>query len=495
MRQIYRAGCAKPQRALRAVLVAAFAASAGSSALAEEWRVTPRVEVEEAYNSNVDLAPKGSERSDFITSISPGVSVRGTGRRLSLNFDYDPQQVIFLHESSRNDIRQRFRGFTDAELLEQLLFFEANGSVNQQFINNTGGVGGTTLTGSENLSTVQTYSLGPILRNHLGSFADAETRYRYSAFLADTNQIADTTQQDLSFVLKSGRMFTELGWTLNLLNSDADRKSGGAFAGTSSKHQLASVDTQYALNSTFSLLAGAGYEKIEDPTLIDPPNGPIWNVGFQVRPNSVSYARFTIGERFGGSNKSADVNYQISPSARVTARYLQAIQTTQSLAIDNLSQIGVGPSGGLINTSTGRPFLPGDPLFGLQDSAFRQDRFSLNFDLTSGRNTYSAEIFDENREFDTRITDDTHTRGLVVSWARRLTPLMDFNIGASYARSDFPNQADREDDYYSATSGLSYRLSETARARLSYRRTDRRSTAPGSDLREDFVAVTLSKEF
>lgn len=495
MGQNHRAGGARRHRAWQAVLAAALAAGAGSDALAEQWRVTPRVEVEEAYNSNINLSPRGQEKSDFVTSISPGVAVRGTGRRLSLNFDYDPQQVFFLHEGSRSGVRQRFRGFTNAELLEQLLFFEANGSVNQQFVNSTGGVGGTTLTASNNLSTVQTYSLGPVLRNHLGSFADAETRYRYSAFLVDSDQVADTTQQDLSFILKSGRMFTDLGWTLNLLNSDADRKGDGSFAGTSSKHKLASVDTQYALNSTYSLLGGVGYEKIEDPTLIDPPNGPIWNVGFQVKPNSVSYARFTIGERFGGSNKSADVRYEISPSARVTARYSQSIQTSQSLAIDNLSQIGLGPSGGLINTSTGRPFLPGDPLFSLQNSAFRQDRFSLNLNLTSGRNTYSGEVFDEKREFDTLIANDTHTTGFVVNWTRRLTPLMDFNIGASYARSDFTNQADRKDDYYSATSGLSYRLSETAQARLSYRHTDRRSTAAGSDLREEFVALTLSKEF
>src|SRR5262249_42318571 len=152
----------------------------------------------------------------LVTSISPGVGVRGTGRRLSLNFDYDPEQVIFAHTSDRNQLRQRFRGLTNAELIEQLLFFEANGSVDQQFTNNTGAIGGTTLTASQNLNTVQTYSLGPVLRNHLGTFADTETRYTYSTFKVDSSDFSDSSQNELSFIARSGRDFSTLAWTLTL---------------------------------------------------------------------------------------------------------------------------------------------------------------------------------------------------------------------------------------------------------------------------------------
>ena len=38
-------------------------------------------------------------------------------------------------------------------------------------------------------------------------------------------------------------------------------------------------------------------------------------------------------------------------------------------------------------------------------------------------------------------------------------------------------------------------LSDTAEARLTYRHTPRKSSAPNSDIIEDFVAVTLLKEF
>jgi uncharacterized protein (PEP-CTERM system associated) len=497
MRQIKKARCTRPSCSTGgAVLALALSGLAAGSASAEEWRLTPRLTVEEAYNSNIDLAAKGREESDFVTSISPGASVRGSGRRLSLNFDYDPQQVFFLHNSDRSELRQRFRGLTSAELLEQLLFFEASGSVNQQFTSNTGAVGGTTLTASNNLSTVQTYSLGPVLRNHLGTFADTELRYTYSAVMVDGDDVSDTTTNGLSFLMRSGRDFSQLAWTFNASASEAERNGGaGSFDDTKTERKLAKIDTQYALSSTFSLLTGLGFEEIEDPTLNDPPSGEIWDVGFQYRPNSVSSARFTAGERFGGGNYNVDVDYRPSPVTRFRVGYVQQINTSQGLAVQNLGSLGVSQSGTLIDSTTGRPFLPGDPRFGVTNAAFRQDRFTIGFETSGLRNQYTVEIFDEKREFDTQASDNTHSRGIILGFNRSMTPLLTLDLGASYSRSEFENLGDREDEYYTATSGLSYRLSDDADARFNYRYTDRRSTTPNSDIIENVVTLTLVKSF
>lgn len=480
------------------MLAATLAAAAAGDAAAEQWRVTPRLTVEEAYNSNIDLAPKGQEKSDFVTSVSPGVAVRGTGRRLSLNFDYDPQQVFFAHTSDRNQFRQRFRGLTNAELLEQLLFFEANGSVNQQFTNNTGAIGGTTLTASRNLNTVQTYSLGPVLRNHLGTFADTETRYTYSLFKVDGgDSLSDSTQNALSFIARSGRDFTSLAWTLNLNGSNMERTGGSAasFNGTKTERRLALLDTQYALDSTWSLLGGVGYETIDDPTLIDSHDGPIWNGGFQFKPNSVSTFRFTAGQRFGGANYNGSLDYVLNQNTRFRGSYTQSVNTSQALAFQDLNNLGLSQSGGLINNQTGQPFLPGDPRFGVTNSAFKQDRFALGVEHTTPRNRYNLDIFDEVRTFDSEVQNNTHSRGIILGFNRSLTPLLSFNVGASYSVSTFENQGSRQDDFYTATSGLSYRLSDTADLRLNYRHTARKSDAANSDIIEDFVALSLTKSF
>jgi uncharacterized protein (PEP-CTERM system associated) len=499
MRQSPEDRSARPKPSTAAMLAFTLAGVAAGDASAEQWRVTPRLTVEEAYNSNIDLVAKDQARSDFVTSVSPGASVRGTGRRLSLNFDYDPEQVFFAHTSDRNQLRQRFRGLTNAELIEQLLFFEASGSVNQQFTNNTGAIGGTTLTASQNLSTVQTYSLGPVLRNHFGSFADTETRYTYSMFKVDSGNVSDSSQNELSMIMHSGRDFTSLAWTLTLNGSNMERTGGNGtttFNGTETKRRLAMVDTQYAFNSTWSLLSGLGYETIDDPTILDSRDGPLWNLGFQVKPNSVSTFRFTAGERYGGANYNSSLDYLFNPNTRLRGAYLSTVNTSQSLAVQNLNNLGLNQSGGLINTQTGQPFLPGDPRFGLTNSAFKQDRFSLGFEHSTPRNRYNADIFDEVRTFDTEVANNTHSRGVILGFSRSLTPLLDFNLGGSYSITKFENQGSREDDFYSATSGLSYRLSETATARLNLRHTARKSdTSSGSDVTDEFVSVSLIKSF
>jgi uncharacterized protein (PEP-CTERM system associated) len=496
MRQFKKNRSTGPRSRFVVSVALVAAAGAASDAKAEQWRVVPRVTVEQAYNDNIDLTPKGTETSDFITSISPGLGVRGTGRRLTLNFDYDPEQLFFLENSDRNELRQRFRGFTNAELLEQLLFLEASGSVNQQFVNNRGGIGGTTLSSSRDLRTVQTYTVGPVVRNHLGSFADAETRYTFSTFLVDDDTIADTTQNELSFLLRSGRQFTDLAWDFNANASNAERDGGtGTFSGTEIERRLAKLNTQYAFNSTWSLLTGVGYETIDDPTLFDPPDGVIWDVGFQVRPNSVSTGRFTVGRRFGGSNYNLEVNYLPSPLTRLRASYVQSINTSQGLGVQDLSSLALGPSGNLIDGETGQPFLPGDPRFGLTNSAFRQDRFSAGIEHTSLRNRYTLDIFDEKRDFDVQPQNNTQSRGIILGFNRSLTPLLSLNLSGSYSLSEFENLAEREDDIYSGNAGLSYRLSDTAQARFNYRHTERKSTSAASELTENFVAVTLLKEF
>jgi uncharacterized protein (PEP-CTERM system associated) len=223
----------------------------------------------------------------------------------------------------------------------------------------------------------------------------------------------------------------------------------------------------------------------------------VWDAGFQIRPNSISTFRFTAGQRFGGANYNASLDYQFNPNTRLRGAYVQTINTSQGLAIQNLNNLAVSQQGGLINNQTGQPFLPGDAQFGLNNSAFKQDRFTLSFEHSTLRNRYSIDIFDEIRTFDTTVQNNTHSRGLNLGFNRSLTPLLTLNLGASYSISKFENLGSREDDFYSATSGLSYRLSDTAQARLTYRHTARKSDGEGagSDIIEDFVAVSLTKEF
>ena len=493
------AGRAAMAAGLRLVSFAVMAGYPATVAFGADWRITPRLEVDETYNDNVTLAPKGRERSDFITTISPGIGVRGNGRRVSLNLDYDPQALFFVRDSDRNEQRQRLRGSGQVELWKQILFLDAQASINQQVLSSTGAVGGTDLTASQNLTTVQTYSIGPTFRHHFGPYADSEARYQFSAVNVDSEDVADTTSNTASFVLRSGRYFANLGWTLRLNESRSERSGSGgtaatAFGGTSSDQRSANADFQYALNSMFSLLAGVGYDKIKDVSLIDQPDGMSWNAGLLFRPTRRASFRFTHGRRYGDPNTSVNVDYQIGPKTRLTATYTQTIQTSQGLQVGGLGFLTVDEFGRLIDTRTGLPFNPNDPTFGLNAGAFRQDRFTAGLSAVRGRNTFRFEAFQEEREFD--ISNST-TEGVggTFNWSRRLTRATDLDFGATYSHTEYSGALARDDDYYTVNLALTYRMSDSLRGTVSARRTERLSSVADGDIVENLVSVRVRKEF
>src|SRR5437868_3940858 len=80
--------------------VLAVAIAHAPAALAAEWRVTPRLELRETYSDNIGLAPAGSEQSDFVTEVAPGIGVTATGPRLKLRANYLMRNLFYARETS-----------------------------------------------------------------------------------------------------------------------------------------------------------------------------------------------------------------------------------------------------------------------------------------------------------------------------------------------------------------------------------------------------------
>lgn len=482
-------------RNAKLLLAAITAAGFGGELHAQEWRITPRIEVEQAWNDNIFLARKGQTESDFITAISPGIVVRGNTRRLRLNVDYDPQQLFFWHNSDQNEFRQRLRGFGQAELLERLLFLDASGTIDQQFARTRDVIGTTTLTASPDLVDIRAFQAGPTLVNRFGSFARSQFRYRYGLLETDAEDIADETLGLWSLVVDSGEDFTVLSWrtTAASVNVDRAEDSLSPFAGTSFDQDFVKFDGRYTIRPIFAFLAGVGYEEIRDPTLIDEPTGVIWDVGGELRLSRNSFARLTYGERFGDTNWNAEARYRAGAFTTLRLQYTQTIETSASILLRELNLIGLAPSGALVETETGRPIPLLDPFFDLADAAFRRDRFLAGITISGRRDRYALDVFDEQRDFDVSESDSERL-GVILSWTRQLTPRLDLNIGASYAHVKFESAPPRSDDYYSGLAGLGLRLSPTAELLVSYRRGQRNSDV-ADDVAENVVIAGLRKIF
>ncbi|MFQ5785353.1 MAG: hypothetical protein ACE5H8_11105, partial [Alphaproteobacteria bacterium] len=164
------------------VLVVAFVIAAAPAA-AGNWTIVRSFSVNETFTDNVDLDPDADDKSAIVTEVTPGLSVRGAGRRLNLSFDASP---TFRHQTSGDDkgvnVDVNYNGSGTLEVAPERLFVDASASISRQILDTR------EADSVSNQQTVQTYRLSPSVRQHFGGFADAELRYALDQVFVDSRQ-------------------------------------------------------------------------------------------------------------------------------------------------------------------------------------------------------------------------------------------------------------------------------------------------------------------
>jgi uncharacterized protein (PEP-CTERM system associated) len=484
------------------------------------WLLTPSIQLGEAFNDNVNLAPKGSRISDFITIITPGLTLAGQSARVTLNVTYDPQELIFARSSPNTVLQQRLAGTGRAELWRQTLYVEGAASISQAYARATGAVAPTTLTNNNNLETVYTETASPYVLQHLGSYADSESRYRFtSTSTSATNGgggsgIAPEITHELRQTLLGGEFFDRLGWQglADYTRLERGQAAGDPFSDTTAKDELLRTDFKYPVYQSFSAVAGIGYERITDPTLTTQPKGVIWDVGVTYQPNQLVAATLTYGQRFDRNDIEFNATYNLDPQLSLSAIYTQTIQTGQSLLAASLTPSGASTAtsntGG---TSTGAGIVGGggatgtSPSFGLSSGAFLAKTGEVAATLTKERNTYSATLYETKISGNTVVSTNTSTSAATVTaervfggflnWGHLLRPDLTANTGAGYYRTLFLDGTGRRDKVYTLSVGLTYNLSRTTTATLSLSRSDQRSNITSDTLLDDIIMATIQKQF
>jgi uncharacterized protein (PEP-CTERM system associated) len=479
------------------------------------WLITPVLSLGESFTDNANLAPAGARVWDVITTIGPELDVVGQTARLNLAFTYDPQELIFARSSPNHVLQQRFLGTGTAILWPEVLFFDGSGSISQAFVRPTGPVGPTTLTTSNNLTTVYTANASPYLRQHLGSVSDSESRYRYTYTRTDAAGIAPEDIHELRETLVGGEAFGRFGWQLtgDFTRLNREHEATDPLSGISSKDELARADLSYPLFYSLSAIGGVGYERISDPTLNAPPKGIIWDTGVQYQPNQLVAATLTYGRRFNTTDIEFNGTYNLDPQLRLSAIYTETIQTSLSQLAGATNQVTVvsrGPGGGFTLT-------PGTiSASGIASGAFLAKTAELDAVLTKERNTYSTRLFETKESGNSTATLSTtlaaggisatgatsasavtaeRLMGGSFTWDRKLWLDLTGTAGAGYTRTLFLDGSGRRDKTYTLSLALAYTLSRTATANITLSRSDLRSNIAVDSLVVDTVTATIRKQF
>ncbi|MBC7502266.1 MAG: TIGR03016 family PEP-CTERM system-associated outer membrane protein [Herminiimonas sp.] len=494
-------------------------------AQAADWTFKPGLELRQSYSDNVRLQTAGQEHADFVTEIVPNFSLTGVGRRLRVNANYAVDGLLYQRDSRLNNVLQTMQGDARAELVDDLLYFDAKASIAQQSINAFGPAITDNINAAVNRAEVRTLSLSPYVRHRFGNLASAEARYSHDTFDSDNQQIASAKIDRIAVTLNSGSGFRNLGWGIT---HSQQRNDYGNSPSVDISSSLASV--RYAVTSTFAVTATAGYEKFGYVALTDRSEGGSGSIGFSWQPSSRTMVEASAGRRFFGDTYTLKATHRARRSVW-TISYNEDITTTQSQAQTQTQARGGGiSSAGFLNQlwtnsipdaavrrdavdafirDSGLPPSLSSGTNSFSNRFFLQKNLQASVALNGIRNTVVLSAYNTRRTAQSGLNTGTTPFGLVGLldesdnirqtgiqgvWSSRLSPNTNVNLSGGLSKVQ-ASTGSREDRVKSVSLALTHRFSPKLRGAVELRRMRQDSSLAGLDVRENAIAVSLSSTF
>lgn len=490
-----------------------------SSAGAADWKITPGIELSEIYTDNVRLSAPGTERSDFITQVSPSIAIIGTGRRLKIDARYAMQNLAYARTNGSIATHHLLNANAQAELVPDLFFLNGRASIGRQAISAFGAQSTSTATLSPNQTDVRTYSINPYLLHRFGSTATAEARYTRDAVTSGVGGLSDSHADRAVLGLNSGPAFRTLGWGLrySLQKTRFDNLAP-------IQNEEASLSLRYLLSSQFSLTASGGHEKNNYLSIANKPEGTFWNAGIAWAPTVRTSIRANAGRRFYGdaysllaSHRSRRTVWNVGYLEDVTttrSQFLLPVTTDTAAFLDQL-WLNVFPDEDIRRQviedfirDAGLPPMLAHSVNSFTNRVFLQKRWQASVALNGVRNTVVLSLHDTRREAQTAggvdsallgpanvaLEDRTRQSGANLLWNWRISPRTNANASAGYNRIESlaTGQANHTRTYRMA---VARQFQPKLKGTLEVRRLQQDSNLPGSTVRENAINASLQMTF
>lgn len=468
--------------------------SIGSSADAAVWRVVPRLQAETTYTDNVDLSTGPNKKSDVVFTVTPGLVISGTGRRVQLNLTYDPRYFIAASDG-RDQFRHNLTGVANVEVIKDHFSIDARASVSPQFAS----LGGSRSFSGANFTTNrrlrQTYSVSPTLTNQFGSFADVQIKYTYRFQAIEDpaandpfgTTIPNTEDHDVSFDINSGRRFDRLRWRIF-----GDYERAERTLGRTSKDRRVVGEVEYRIVRWLGLIGRGGYEEIIDSTLRRDVDGATWEAGARFNPSQRTDVVVRYGHVRGGKRLTVDANYQWR-RWRFGAQYRETITTSQRIVSGAVDNFLVDQGGNFVDPF-GSPIQSGGLVFGFINEAFERKRLQFDITLEQKRTTYRIRAYREERTIDATGGNEEDI-DIDLEIRRELSRKASARVRVNYRRTDFNAGMARIDNFYGGRVSYDYSFSQYVTGSLEYSYTRRDSNQPGNVLTENVATLRLRGTF
>lgn len=464
---------------------------------ARAWIIVPRLGAWESVTDNVLLTPS-DRKTDFITTVSPGISVEGHTRRINASVDAELDVDRYVNTPSLNGRTYSLTALADAELLKDNLFFDVRSAISPQSISRGGVASAQQRTLPSNQTQVFNNTASPYLRHDFGTWAAGELRYR----LSTTNfqkvstdrgdsqlQPADTMMNRYSFDVHSGPAFSRLKWSADGSSSSTDYTGDRVV-----EENTVTLGTEYLFMREAGLIVQVGYDTFDDSALADDTQkDPSWRIGPHLMPSARTDLTALFGKRYGGDYYSGRLTYKISEGLLLMATHDEAV-TTQQQAI---SEALVNATGSATDVTSGSAVNANATNFGFTPQAYTAKTTRLTVFGQRGRTSVDVSAEYQAREVGVTSLGQSGqsqaVESLVVNLRRDLTPQSDVVLRLAVSKLDSEGpQSDSIVGQAGAT--YEYKFNEALIGSTSYLHYDRRDDA-GNGYRENILVVGAKKLF
>jgi uncharacterized protein (PEP-CTERM system associated) len=468
-----------------------------TGAQAGEWDIRPSLSLSESYTDNVQLVETGEE-GDFITSITPGIAIRGEGRRLQMNADYLYNYNKYFDKSEFDAGTHNLQGNIDNELVRDHLFLDVNAAMFPAQVSNQGQVSNRNRNRRDRLdqlnagnrADVISYGFTPRYQQALGSIADFTASNNYSDTSTGEGVAGGGKNNTLNMALNSGRRFARADWGLTFQRRDNQNDN----TDEDQTFQELWANSGYQLNRLFKFTGRVGIEDNQFSTNQNQEGGPSWMLGGVLTPNPRTTLSGQFGQRRFGDTKQFDFNYR-RRRVTISGNYNEELRTSNEVLRDQQVFRREDPFGNPlpINPIDNPDFgLPLDEV-GLTDDVFINRRLDAVIGYVRKRDTFSANVYRNEQESTSNQQADVNT-GFGASWNRRLSPRTSVGLMGDYQERESDGQQGSSTFLY-LSPYLSYSIGPHLSSRLAYSYSDSTGDAADNSFTENTVTGSLSYAF
>jgi uncharacterized protein (PEP-CTERM system associated) len=513
---------------------------------ASDWRITPRITLSEVYSDNPDLVSSSQAKSDWITEITPGISIQREGGRMKVQADYRMTGLVYASDSSRNDIYHGLDGKAFAELVQDWFYVDATARISQQLregassgdtgvvgVGGAGGIGGGVggggqvgISGINNTSQVGAYSISPYLKRRLGSFATVEARVAFDDVISDDSQTSDGRKTRYRLSAVSGNLYYPLTWSASYDKSETNNSDSD-----DTGDDRASLNARYALSKKFGLLARASLEK-NDFTGVDEDEEDYKTYGLGVfytpsrrfsadvyYNHSNNNGNFVSGSatlnptlhtslKASTSQRSFGRTYGLNLSHRTrqsnwTLNYQEDLTDTKQQFLDYAGTLYAHScAGAIIYSNSPIPPAGCNAVPGLNinlvnqsqtDETYTSKILSGAVTYTRRRSTFLLSTYLNKRDYQSSGGDEK-TYGLQGSWNLKTSPRTTFTLSGGMSKEESSNGGDG-DDLWNLGLAVTHQFDSKVSANVGLRHQQRSSDQPGDSYKENAVAARLNVSF